>query len=650
MMSPCYNKKVFSLIIIGMTLWISPTEGAPLERIQYNHPNLTVDLGVGLWGWPLPMDYDHDGDYDMVVSCNDKPYNGIYLFENTEGDVKLPRFEPGRRIASGLNNIQVSYVEGEARILVMNQERVDFRKNQFSQGVEIYPEKNIHVATGTIRANQWKYCDFDGDNDSDLVVGIGDWTEYGWDNAFNENGVWQNGPLHGYVYLISNNGTSEAAEYGTPEKLQAGGKPIDVYGMPSPNLADFDGDGDLDLICGEFIDQFTYFENKGSRQNPRYAAGRSLLFNGKPIQMDLCMIVPVAIDWDKDGDVDLVVGQEDGRVALVENSGKLVDGTPEFLKPVFFQQKAADVKFGALVTPFGVDWDSDGDEDLICGNTAGYIGFIENLGLGENGQPKWSQPVCLEAGGEVIRIMAGKNGSIQGPCETKWGYTTLSVADWDGDGLLDIMANSIWGKIVWYKNTGAQRAPRLAKAQPVAIDWEGEPQKPQWNWWNPGERELVTQWRTTPFMTDLNRDGRMDLVMLDCQGYLAYYERVQKNGELMLAKPQRLFKLKENETENLLRLTNGQAGRSGRRKLCLVDWDRDGKIDLLVNDKNVRFYKNITTEAGGYLFFDQGLVDNRVLAGHTTSPTTVDWDKNGIPDLLVGAEDGFFYYLSNPNN
>jgi len=38
-----------------------------------------------------------------------------------------------------------------------------------------------------------------------------------------------------------------------------------------------------------------------------------------------------------------------------------------------------------------------------------------------------------------------------------------------------------------------------------------------------------------------------------------------------------------------------------------------------------------------------------VLAGHTTSPTTVDWDRNGIPDLLVGAEDGFLYYMRNPH-
>ena len=41
--------------------------------------------------------------------------------------------------------------------------------------------------------------------------------------------------------------------------------------------------------------------------------------------MDLEMIVPAAIDWDRDGDIDLIVGDEDGRVALVEHTGQIVE-------------------------------------------------------------------------------------------------------------------------------------------------------------------------------------------------------------------------------------------------------------------------------------------------------------------------------------
>ncbi|MHC4583844.1 MAG: FG-GAP repeat domain-containing protein, partial [Planctomycetota bacterium] len=236
---------------------------------------------------------------------------------------------------------------------------------------------------------------------------------------------------------MHNTGSNENPQYERAEKILADNKPVDVYGMPSPNFADFDGDGDLDLICGEVVDKFTWFENIGTRKHPRYAAGRHLMWMGKPLQMDLCMIVPVALDWDKDGDVDLIVGQEDGRVALVENTGKVVDRSPEFLAPRFFQQQADDIKFGVLVTPYSFDWDNDGDEDLICGNSAGYVGFIENL---DGANPtKWAAPVYLKANDKIIRIMAGPNGSIQGPCEAKWGYTALNVADWNHDGLPDII-------------------------------------------------------------------------------------------------------------------------------------------------------------------------------------------------------------------
>jgi hypothetical protein len=39
---------------------------------------------------------------------------------------------------------------------------------------------------------------------------------------------------------------------------------------------------------------------------------------------------------------------------------------------------------------------------------------------------------------------------------------------------------------------------------------------------------------------------------------------------------------------------------------------------------------------------------DRKISGHDTSPTTVDWNADGVVDLVVGAEDGHIYYLRNP--
>ena len=610
-----------------------------LEQVRYRNPGLVVDLGVGLWAWPLPMDYDGDGDYDLVVSCPDKPSNGTYFFENTEGDAQLPTFKPGVRIGAGYRNIQVSYVGNTVRVLTPATEFVDFRHQQFSKPRKLGLPTNIHIGGRKIRANQWKLVDFDGDGILDLSVGVGDWTDYGWDDAYNQRGEWTRGPLRGFVYIVRNAGTSKQPRYEKPQRILVDQKPLEVFGWPSPNFVDVDDDGDLDIICGEFLDRLTCFINKGTRTKPVYQPGQRLQTTSGDLTLDLQMIVPVACDWDRDGDSDLIVGDEDGRVAFVENTGQLTHGLPVFHPPRYFRQQADALKFGALATPYAYDWDGDGDQDLLCGNTAGYIGWFENLDGSQ--QPRWAAPKLLKADGHVIRIQAGPNGSIQGPCEAKWGYTTLNVADWDHDGLPDLVVNSIWGAVSWYRNQGDRQHPRLAAREAIQVQWKGKPPKPGWVWWQPQAGQLVTQWRTTPVVIDWNSDGLNDLVMLDHEGYLAVFTRFRTEHGLGLKPGNRIF---ADESGQTLRLNSRSAGGSGRRKLSIVDWDGDGRLDLLTNSTNADFHRNLGTYNGQVRFKNLGAIDKRKLAGHTSSPTVVDWDRNGIPDLLVGAEDGHLYH------
>ena len=640
------------LSLAGLLMSLASTAPA-LERLPFNHPGLAVDLGVGLWAWPVPCDADGDGDYDLIVSCPDKPSNGIYLFENTTGDTaknKLPVFKAARRLSNSVHYVMPSYTEGKLRVLTPGFEYPDFQQRGLAEKRPLPVPANFYKPQGhqpkgpKVRHNQWRYADYDGDGRPDLVVGIEDWSFYGWDNAWNERGEWTNGPLHGFVHIFR---SIDDGVYAEPFLVHAGETPIDTFGCPTPNFVNFDEDDDLDLLCGEFLDGFNYFENIGTSSEPRYSAGRVVRDSaGVRVAMDLQMIVPIAFDWDKDGDEDLIVGDEDGRVALVENTGTLsTDRTPVFAQPVYFQQEADTLKSGALATPVGVDWDGDGDQDLLSGNTAGYIEFFENLSGPKVAQPRWAAPRRLEAGGQVFRVLAGPNGSIQGPAEAKWGYTTFSVADWDGDALPDIVLNSILGDVVWLKNVGSRTQPKLAAAVPVEVEWEGPQPALAWGWRKPTGKALLTQWRTTPVVYDFTRDGLVDLAMLDHEGYLALFERARIDGRLVLRAPRRAF---VDEHGQPLRLNSKSAGASGRRKLCVADWDGDGRFDFLLNSANADLLQQAAERDGQWVFKNAGTLAPQNIEGHDVSPAVVDFDGNGISDFLGGAEDGRFYFLENP--
>ena len=644
-----------------LTFWMFSGPGTAadaLERMRFNNPGLVVDLGVGLWSSPVPWDAEGDGDYDLIVVCHDKPYQGTYLFENTTGDTatnKFPIFKAARRLGQGLENATPSYVNGRLRVLTPVREHPDFLKTGLDSGVKLsvpwsaFPgPANAKQGVFKLRGSHWRYVDFDGDGRLDLINGVGIWSEYGWDNAYDQHGHWTNGPLHGFVFWLRNTNSNDAPAYAVPVRLQTtNGQPVDVFGAVSPNCADFDGDGDLDLLCGEFLDGFTYFENVGTRTRPRYAPGRRVMTpaNG-PCVMDLEMIIPVAFDWDKDGDLDLIVGDEDGRVAFVENTGRFdAAHTPVFLDPRYFQQEADILKCGALATPVTVDWDADGDLDILSGNTAGYIEFFENLSGPKVATPRWAAPQRLEVNGQPFRIMAGTNRSIQGPAEAKWGYTTLNVADWDGDERPDLVVNSILGEVVWLKNIGSRRRPQLAPPQPVEVEWETPQPKLEWGWWKPQGRGLLTQWRTTPLVFDFNGDDLPDLAMLDHEGYLAFFERARRGDQRVLKHPRRVF---VDERGEPLRLTAKRAGGSGRRKLCVTDWDGDGRFDLLLNSANANLLRQVEARDGKWFFRDEGALHRQNIEGHDVSPAVADFDGDGVPDFLGGAEDGHFYFMKNP--
>ncbi len=599
------------------------------DRLTFGRRGVRAPLSVGLWAHPAAVDVDGDGDIDLVVSCPDRPFNGTYLFRNLGGAL----FDRGQWMGRGHSDMVAADFNGDGAVdlVVSGGYYSDVRRRRMSRFVKVDLPRSYWIG----RDDLWFPVDWDRDGRIDVLAGTSDWRDYGWDDAWDDQGRWTRGRLHGYVYFHRNLGTNEQPRYAEPRRLEAGGAVLDQYGSPAPNPVDWFGSGRWDLIAGEFLDSLTLFRNNGRGLD----SGVKLTVGGRPLRMNLCMIQPRVVFWHPDGRPSLLVAEEDGRVSLVENLAPKGQ-EPRLAAPRFLMQAAPFVKSGALSRPVAVDLNADGLLDLVSGNSGGYIQYFENTGTPV--RPEFTDRGYLEADGKVIRHMAGERGSIQGPAEAKWGYTNPWAADWDLDGKLDLMVNDIRGEVVWYPNLGTVKEPRFGTARPVEVEWKGKPLKPDWVWWEPEGKSLVTQWRTTPRVVDWDRDGLPDLVMLDYRGYLALYRRARIGGELKLLPPERVF-LEPNG--RFLMLSAGRGGRSGRRKVDTVDWDGDGDLDLITDsDEGPAWYENTGSQAKPVMKA-RGTILKAKLAGHNPTPNAADWNGDGKLDLLIGAEDGFFYYF-----
>lgn len=246
--------------------------------------------------------------------------------------------------------------------------------------------------------------------------------------------------------------------------LDEGGRMVSTSFPNSPNFVDMNDDGLKDLVMGSSDGFVWIYFNRGERGAPRFTQGNFLhtfVGNGSKIHV---------VDWDQDGDYDIISGTVYGDVVYLENKGTKMQmnfinsmGKPRYIFPrsddrlpswcLSHIRLGKDIMvLGNYLAPWVVDWNKDGKPDLLIGEgtySANSVRLVQNSGA--VGRPLFTPD-------RVFYLAYGEG----------FEHLTPAVLDYNADSLNDLIMGSRTGHFRMHKGT-----PKSAEGTEVVASLKG---------------------------------------------------------------------------------------------------------------------------------------------------------------------------------
>jgi len=563
-----------------------------------------------LTDWVLLVDYNCDGKPDIFTEVN--------------GKVKP---EPEKYILyAGIRSIKnVSTTPGELKWLQ--------DKNQlYDMGVGLNPPTNISFASSDIPS----LADIDNDGDMDILcfpLGKNVITYY--QNMSKELGyncdslkftfrdeAW------GYAsYLVNGHGfwLGDNSPYFRNYKTK-------MHNGTTMLLLDRDGDGDKDLIYGDISFNTLLSVENGRTLNK---LGRDSLISQDTIfpkntKQAIVETFPAAysVDVDNDGKKDLIIttnaheGSENtNHISFYKNTGTSSVPSYSFIKSNFLIEETIDN--GSKSIPVFVDIDNDGDKDLILATHGSYKQTQNNsdrMVLYKNITDSLN-PVYVLTDTNFLNINAGT---------TQINELHPAFGDLNGDGKPDLIIGDINGYIHYYENQSS--GPNISFSKISA------------NYFN-----IYCGTFVTPQLVDLNKDGKLDLVMGRKNGTIVYYQNTGTSEIPNFSSSPTIDSLGKVITGESFDVSGTKYYLDGYSTVHVCDIDNDGNWEMLVGCESgeVFLYRDVKPNPNAIfeiidkIYNDNGSTENQSYKfGKRTAAAVSDLNGDGTKDMIIGNNRG----------
>lgn len=367
---------------------------ARMTAQELNFPEEDVPVYLPLFPAAYHIDVDHDGRKDLLVCANSnggaENHKSIWYYRNT-GTAAQPQFS--------------------------------FQKDT------LFVEETLDVGSGAIPV----FFDHNGDGKKDLVIG--------------NSGYYVNGISRSRLALLENRGNTTVPELHivTRDYAGLGALPGNSF-QYHPTFCDVDGDGDEDMLTGSSDGRIFYFENTAAPGLPASFTLSTPSFQ----QIDVgTFSAPFAVDVDRDGRTDLLIGTKEGRIHYYKNTGTGGQMQLELQSTGWGGVHVARPgEPNGYATPFL--FRKQGQSYLICGSESGHFWLYSHIDGNEEGI------FALEDS-----LLLGSRNGVR---------TAIALADLDGDGYPEAITGSDAGGLAFYKGLFPSLIPAAeSAAYPVLL-------------------------------------------------------------------------------------------------------------------------------------------------------------------------------------